>query len=262
MNELQEIKNDAIGLVPGETAAVDCVFCKKKGKLSITRIDEGILYNCYSASCTGRGFIGSIPSQLVTNLSKKKEFKPKPMTLATVQPGVDDVMQMWDLYGIEGRTLTKSGWKKIFGKNGYVFPLFNGAGYCYGNTTKYYDSKFKACHYLETDTPKLHYPLLIKGCSTAVLVEDVLSAMRINQDTKFQGVALLGTDLNDEKVSDLLKYGYSNVIIALDPDAHAKGIGHAKKYGLFFNSCKAVCLPHDPKDCMITQLETHLYEDD
>jgi hypothetical protein len=183
------------------------------------------------------------------------------MTLPTVQPGIEDSMKLWDLYGLESKTLTMNGVKKIFGKKGFVFPLFNGAGYCYGNTTKYYDSDFKACHYLETDTPKLHYPLLIKGCPTAVLVEDVLSAMRINQDTVYQGVALLGTDLNDEKVADLLKYGYSNVIIALDPDAHAKGIGYAKKYGLFFRSCKAVCLPHDPKDCFITDLETHLYED-
>jgi hypothetical protein len=44
MNELQEIKNEAIGLAPGESTSVDCVFCKRQGKLSITRIDEGSYY--------------------------------------------------------------------------------------------------------------------------------------------------------------------------------------------------------------------------
>ena len=49
-------------------------------------------------------------------------------------------------------------------------------------------------------------------------------------------------------VKDLLRHGYNNVVLALDPDALFKAIELKKKWGLFFNTFRVASLTKDPKD--------------
>jgi len=57
-------------------------------------------------------------------------------------------------------------------------------------------------------------------------------------------MALLGTHLTTLDVQDLM--GYTNIIVALDPDAHSKGIAMAARLNAYSNA-RAVLIPDDLK---------------
>lgn len=255
MSEIQYIKNEAISLGVGETATVECCFCGKP-KLSITRKDDAILYNCWSASCPNKGVIGSMPSELITRGANK--FKSRPYRAPTHTLDYERYEILHKRYWITRSTALLNSIRSI-SDGGILMPLFDGRGDTYGNTTKYWNRGKKAMHWIERESPMNHYAYPRKNRQTAVLVEDALSAMRVSQDCEhWQGIALLGTDLNDGKIKDILSNGYNSVIIALDPDAHAKGIKYVQRYQLFFNRFEAVCLPADPKDLYPTALKEML----
>jgi hypothetical protein len=262
-SEIAYIKNEALDLPIDSTKSVLCCFCDDdEGKLSITRLQEGLLYNCFRAKCSGKGFIGSLPSDLLEK-RKKNRFTPKPFDKPTNQIDGDWLTWLCQKYRLRATTIAEQGWKLLAtGTRGLVMPLFNGHGYQYGHTTKHWQAGKKAIHYLTTETCMNHYAQPLRGGSVAVLVEDVISAAKVNQIGYVQGVALLGTTLNEAKVKDLLKWGYNNVIIALDPDAVTTALKMKKEFGLFFRTCKVVMLPDDPKDMDNDELEKALGEDD
>jgi hypothetical protein len=83
---------------------------------------------------------------------------------------------------------------------------------------------------------------------TVVIVEDSLSAMKIAENTERAAVALLGTNLNAERVREIASIKPSEVLIALDYDATAKAFAMARKWGLAFPSTRVILLSQDIKD--------------
>ena len=73
----------------------------------------------------------------------------------------------------------------------------------------------------------LHFPSPIRS-KQVIVVEDIPSANKM--DKYFPCVALLGTNLNEEKLKYLLTLGIRHVIIALDNDATRQAIRLARKY--------------------------------
>ncbi len=82
----------------------------------------------------------------------------------------------------------------------------------------------------------------------AVLVEDQLSAMAVADSREYTGVALLGTGINQNKVSQLQQGGIRDIIIALDADATTQAFSMASRWGMAFDSVKVSILPKDFKD--------------
>ncbi len=275
MNELDCIKQAALSLSIGENEKVYCPFCDNiepyAPSLSVTRIAEGILYHCYRAVCSGQGFIGTLPSNLLkdknVNLTVKL-FKPKPYEKETTHVLPVMVEYIGKKYCISCLELERNNIRQTGGTDevALVMPLYSREGYEFGHTTKIIHpngTQLKAIHYLTTDTCKLHYARhypsgsdLISTGTTVILVEDVLSAIRVSEFR--QGVALLGTHLNDAMIQDLLKAGYKNVILALDPDAVGKALKMKEKYSLFFNTWRVPVLTKDPKDLGRGELQKEL----
>jgi len=56
-------------------------------------------------------------------------------------------------------------------------------------------------------------------------------------------MALLGTNLTDLDILDLMGY---NIIVALDPDAHSKGIAMADRLNAYTDA-RAILIPDDLK---------------
>lgn len=73
----------------------------------------------------------------------------------------------------------------------------------------------------------LHFPSPIRSKSV-IVVEDIPSANKM--DRYYPCVALLGTHLNEEKLSYLLNLGIRHVIIALDNDATRKAVMLSRKF--------------------------------
>lgn len=80
---------------------------------------------------------------------------------------------------------------------------------------------------IDRDWVMLHFPSPIRG-KACIIVEDIPSANKV--DKLFPCVALLGTHLNEEKLSYLLNLGIRHVIIALDNDATRKAIKLTRKF--------------------------------
>ena len=113
-----------------------------------------------------------------------------------------------------------------------------------------FNSTKKAKHYIDRDVASrlswCKIQVAVKDHTTVILTEDVLSAIRCNRILR--SCALLGTNISDNMVRDLLRHGYKNVWLALDPDALFKPIELKKKWGLFFNTFRVISLTKDPKD--------------
>ena len=84
---------------------------------------------------------------------------------------------------------------------------------------------------------------MLSGGDTCVVVEDIPSAITVGA-AGYASMALLGTNLTTLDIKDLM--GYNNIIVALDPDAHSKGVAMAVRLNAYSNA-KAVLIPDDLK---------------
>lgn len=247
--ELSYIKQEALTMEVGDTKQVHCCFCEdREPKLSITRKETGLIYNCWRIKCPAKGFIPTMPTSLWTPESKKKKKEPKFFLHDTTNLSLRLVAKLARKYHLNAAMLFKNNVKEIVDRDGILIPLRNISGYEFGHTTKYFDKKgLKAVHYIETYEVMVHYPLPFLPVHNAVLVEDCLSAMRINQlNAGWQGIALLGTHMSDDMVKAIATQ-YPSVKIALDNDATSKALGMKRKYGFFFESCEVIPMEEDPK---------------
>jgi hypothetical protein len=87
-----------------------------------------------------------------------------------------------------------------------------------------------------------------------VIVEDILSAWKITQQTESVGVALNGADMGYEEVKELGGETPLSVTIWLDPDATNQAYKIQHKWGLSFNYCSVVTSEADPKDLSYDEL--------
>lgn len=88
---------------------------------------------------------------------------------------------------------------------------------------------------------------------TIVLVEDQVSAMKAAQ-AGVTGVALLGVDLSYDKIRELQQAQPTQVIVALDQDAAAKGFELVRNFSPAFRSMRVALLEHDLKDLPRTEV--------
>jgi len=86
-----------------------------------------------------------------------------------------------------------------------------------------------------------------------IVVEDQFSA--IKACLYMNSVALLGTNLSALKVNELLKSGYSHIVIALDKDATGKAVDMLLMYKDLFPKLTILVLTKDIKDCSDKELE-------
>lgn len=265
------IKECALDLKVGESKAFTCCFCNREKKLSVTRVDNGILYNCFRASCSGKGIIGSISSGTQLKVSPK-EFKPRAMDKPLRNMTEYERAFLMSEYCLSIKQQEANGIKG-FGHAGagahFAVPLFYKDGKSWGwqlisKFTRVTGVEKKVDTYKEQDGTTLHYARSEEfhyyGTGVAVLVEDVFSAMRVSNiqgDSMLNGIALLGTTLNDEKVRDIRKH-FDHIIVALDPDATTKGYAMKERWGLFFDTFSVSVLEKDPKDYT---LDKELFKD-
>jgi hypothetical protein len=85
-----------------------------------------------------------------------------------------------------------------------------------------------------------------------ILVEDQMSAIKISARL-VRSVALLGTNLNTDKVAELQRYT-RRVILALDADATSKAFDLARTWQHAFDYFRVVILTKDVKDMSHTEI--------
>lgn len=269
------IKMEAMFLGEGEnTRSIECPFCpphdKEPNSFSVTRSDEGLLFNCYRAKCKQSGFIPSIPITVTDRPDKKNKvnsFTYEVSKLSNEQYRrlilnynltVDEIDSNEIQWVSETRRLAiplfdknylRWGWEAKIIK-GLEPPWIKGKG-----TTK------SIVYPTQESYTRLYYPKLSKEYvkerssmneDTIVLVEDVFSAIRVMRYR--DSAALLGCNLDLVQVLELMD-GYKNIILALDADATQKAIKIAKEYSGYFEHFEVKQLNKDPKDMSENELE-------
>lgn len=223
----------------------DCPVCGGRNSFSASLTVGKIAWICFKASCSERGRDYSTRSveQIVTALLRSTSSKPEysfstPDFFTNIEQKENAINffknhNILDLYN-EGRIKLRYDPKQdravfLIERGGQVvdamgrslsksFPKW----FRYGNSSKSF--------------------LLRKSPDTIVITEDIPSACVVAYS--YSAMGLLGTELSDDDMIDLLSY--KNIIIALDPDAYSKGLIIQNRLQPFTNA-RAILIPDDLK---------------
>jgi len=250
------IREAAEHLGVDESTRITCPFCldTTEHTMSVTRTISTALYHCFRATCGKSGVLGASISR-----TPKKEFKPrvfnKPTDLILMYQAAVDYLGGYGILPYEAYSQNITWLDK---ERRLVFPLYDHRGYKWGTLTKAIDKgvKPKTILYKENNIPSLHFPRTgALECETLVLVEDVMSAIKLSNYTAT--AAILGTHINEELILYIKSLGFKDVRIMFDNDATAKALGYVNKYkGLLNLSVVEVSKPYsDPKDIPHTLLK-------
>lgn len=256
---VDELKLSALSLEVGKTTNIICPSCDggthDDVSLSLTRIAEGILYNCYRDSCAlGGGFISSQTGAFTPNDNKRKKTIKK-FTHSLRNLSQDELTELYSRYGIHKEKIKGNGWKRLEEYHTLYMPILNKEGYEIGCMTKklaqHADNRPKNVLYLTNQSaPRLHYPMQnFRKEAPLYIVEDMISATRLTSCVN--SVALLGTSMCDKQVLDILSIT-NKVILMLDADTWEHKtptpVKLRNKYGIFFKYFVLVYIPKDIKD--------------
>ena len=233
----------------GQTIYTTCPDCKGRGKFSVSRTPTGVLWNCFRDSCPVKGHSVTSYALLPPARKDSNPYKLKPWTQPTLPCTSEQIEWFEDRFGI-----LAPHWLRATTDGRFLLPVFTPlemergyvARYPWGETPwccTY--SGPKTILYMHSKGPAMSwYP---NYSDTVVLVEDMVSAYKV-QKGGLSGCALLGTQLDNDKVREIGQEGAKQVIIALDNDATETAFKLARKWGLAFNKTRVVPLERDLKE--------------
>lgn len=273
----QQIEMEASELAIGESLGGGlCPFCQggqsAERKFSITRTDDGLLFNCYRASCSdGRGFIPTAGYLLSGPPAKSRQTPWKgPYRgdfLVLQESDREYFRKRFDL------TLLPNSFVGRNSLNQYVMEIRTVDGYVRGYLVRRGgwtpgDVGVVCPRSVAADGPKArlflnsqddislswHIPSGADQPGRVVIVEDQVSAAKVAQAGVI-GVALTGAYLGEDKVRELSLVRPRRVTIALDADATGEAFKHARKWGLAFPRVEVLVLTQDIKDMNRTKVK-------
>jgi len=222
--QLQIIKD--IPLREGDTKVITCPFCGGQKKLAISKIDGKLMWNCYRASCEGKGIhsgkrdIQSAKNYLTGQIRKREVYvRPLPSITTSVEnhkPALDYLASVNSLEAY---------------RNGYIKVRYDPSE----DRVLFYSGEGVVAKSLRSYGPKwmtlgsIPAGVHIGTGTTAVLVEDVPSACSVSRVNGLVGVAMLGTNIT--KALNKATEKYLNKYLCLDKDASAKAIVIKRQLG-------------------------------
>ena len=205
-----------LDLSEGDTVRGDCPDCGGKNTFTANKSGGAVLYNCYKLGCkiSGVHTVGMTAADIQARMQEVEQDKPKPKVEIMELPeyvvrsgsGLDAFREKWDLWD--------QGLMYDLKDKRAVFPIFINNVLIDAVGRALAGAEPKWLRY----TGKANYFIAGTG-ETVVVVEDVISAITVAK-LGFTGMAILGTSLSVAHMEQL--GNYSQVIVALDPDAAHK----------------------------------------
>lgn len=243
-----------------------CPFCKggssHERSFRVKRVRNGLLYQCYRASCNERGFV---PSLSFSNKEIKKDDKlsnkrTMPYLYDTIEVPPEYLELFYNNFELTEEDVVQQGWKYSPERDTIIQPIYNYLGYEVGiNDRSYSGRKPKSIFYYHNPRcTQLAYCRVYDNpyAKAIVLTEDQVSAIKVNKI--MNAVSSLGTYLHPSAIVEL-RNQYDNIIIWWDEDAIDKANSLAKKIGLVFDSVQVVYTQDDPKDTPLTKIREVLW---
>jgi len=212
---------DDLDLGEGDTVRGYCPDCGGKNTFTASKTGGAVVYNCYKLGCKIQGIqtVGMTAADIEARMRDVPKPKPKleamniPEHIVRSGAGLDEFRYKWDLWD--------QGLMYDLKDNRVVFPIFYKGIMldAVGRSLSGADPKWLRY------TGKANYFSAGTG-NTVVVVEDVISAITVAK-LGFTGMAILGTSLS---VAHMEQLGdYSQVIVALDPDAAHKTLKYRRE---------------------------------
>ena len=212
---------DDLDLTEGDTVRGDCPDCGGKNTFTAHKSGGAVVYNCYKLGCKIQGIhtVGMTAADIEARMKDIPKPKPKieamniPEHVVKSGAGLDEFRDKWDLWD--------QGLMFDLKDNRAVFPIFHKGVMidAVGRALKGGNPKWLRY------TGKADYFVAGTG-DIVVVVEDVISAITVAK-LGFTGMAILGTSLSAAHMSHL--GDYSQVIVALDPDAAHKTLKYRQE---------------------------------
>jgi len=212
---------DDLDLGEGDTVRGYCPDCGGKNAFTDGKTGGAVVYNRYKLGCKIQGIqtVGMTAADIEARMRDVPKPKPKleamniPEHIVRSGTGLDEFKDKWNLWD--------QGLMYDLKDNRVVFPIFYKGIMldAVGRSLSGADPKWLRY------TGKANYFSAGTG-NTVVVVEDVISAITVAK-LGFTGMAILGTSLS---VAHMEQLGdYSQVIVALDPDAAHKTLKYRRE---------------------------------
>lgn len=238
----------------------DCPICqgRRTFTVSVSQADDSVMYNCFKANCQVRGGF-SLDNKRhkltrVASFLNKEELKSTTVKIKNEVPKVlghignhQEKIKFLEKYNLDYKILNNLRLQisydprkhRILFQNKYLYNNFamgrtlfdriKPKWLVYGEKPSLFivDSRVK---------PKEYY-------KSVVLVEDVLSAIKLTYLTDSLGVSLLGTSLSDNAILSLQqlikeRFWINSIFVCLDSDAQVKNLELEAKIKVYFPNKK------------------------
>ena len=222
----------------GDSLRMDCVECGGKSTFTISNLDGTVIWNCYKASCKvgGSTRVGVRAADVLRRSEQAENAEAFKLPAQIVSPTaeVHKFAERWKL------SVDRLDLRYACIDSRVVFPIRrNGIVVDAIGRSLWANSPMKWKRY-----GKEKYPYVHGTGSVAVLVEDAISAAVVSELDDIVGVALLGTSVSRECKEHLNTY--TNIVIALDPDARSKALTVRKEL-MGKHNCTVISLRDDLK---------------
>ena len=238
----------------------DCPICKGRRTfgISISQEDDSIVYNCFKANCHVKGRINLDNKRhkltQVASFLNKEEFKSNTIKIKNEIPKIlghignhQEKIKFLEKYNLNYKILNNLRLQisydprkhRILFQNKYLYTNF-----AMGRTL--YD-RIKPKWLVYGEKPSLFVvDSRVKpkeSYKSIVLVEDVLSAIKVTYLTDSLGVALLGTSLSDNAILSLQqlikeRFWINSIFVCLDSDAQVKNLELEARIKVYFPNKK------------------------
>lgn len=238
----------------------------KDAALSVTRVPEGYIFNCFR--CDYKGFVGSnkLPAEVLVRMIRRKaekthmeleDFKlPGDIAGNRIQPDnmdvpVEALQYLWD-GGIGTDLMDKYEfyWSDTYQR--VVIPIDDESGetVAWLGRDPFYDKekKYASNKYILRKKKglqrRVYFTCHALSQKKVVFVEDILSAIRVHEATGFETVALLNTHIGSDLLREYMAY---DVVAWLDPGKLADMVAVTARCQTYGINCKFISTPKDPK---------------
>lgn len=256
----ERIKEIANGLDVSQNKRELCPACSggksKERSLSVTRLDSGILYYCFRASCGAKGFVRDFKTRRNDFHQERRKYPRYTGGLRNLS--AKEIWEFFGKYSLAQHDITQNGIRRTTNGRWLYFPIFNYRALQIGEQLKRVDNQpgAKAVTFRWTQDSLLYFPVGSGYSRRIVVVEDPISAIKVSKlETT---TALLGVSIGEDTPVLFNMLRIEKIVIMCDGDSAGRvaTIGIKDKLAPFFDTT-AVFLDSgkDPKDLSYKQLK-------
>lgn len=278
---LLEIQRVAAELPKGGETRIVCPHCgggtSGERSLSVKRSKEFVAnYTCWRATCDlgyGNVTLRGDGKALFNSKMAPKDVKTYDRAIRSAPLLERHARYLKRYYGLTDALLAYGQVKSTERDGRIIYGIFSPDRRKRGKTVRMY-KELLTTHSAAVTLPKCINELssenavsqswyykgreLRKKTDTLIVVEDIVSALRINP--YYDSVALLGTVFNAAKQREIRMQGYKHVVMCLDKDATRTAARYAKTAGVSVPGLKVKFLNKDIKNMSEEELDEFLKE--